>query len=372
MVRGRAIARPRLQERGRLRGIRHGVSAFDADVIVVGAGPAGGMAAWRLAPHCRVLLLERARLPREKLCSGVLTTKSIRQLEPAIDVARCVIGRADEVAVTYRGHGAPMRLRKPLLFASRPRLDAALAEAAAQRGADLVDGQRVTAADPEAATVTLADGRVLRARALIGADGAIGVCARAVGAPPTPGTAVEARVPDPRGSGPRPALLEAALPGGYLWAFPKTDGTVAVGGGSLTPRIWPQLRARVAAWGKAAIGVSGVDRAPGHRLPFRRPLRPQRGRLLLAGDAAGWIDPLLGEGIPYALWSGRLAAEHTLRCLAGEARWEGYAAALGPLLGWRRPYDLLGWRADDVRRLMSVPAATRLGWHWLVDREVAP
>ncbi len=350
------------------------MSAYDADVIVVGAGPAGGMAAWQLAPDCRVLLLERARLPREKLCSGVITAKSAAQLAPAVDLQACVIGRADEVVVTYRGHGTPMHLVRPLLFASRPRLDASLAEAAVRRGAQLAEGVRVVAADPEAATVRLADGRVLRARALIGADGAAGVCARAVGEPPVPGTAIEARVLDPRGGGPRPALLEAALPGGYLWAFPKHDGTVAVGGGSFVPAIWPHLRARVGEWAKAAVGLhpAAVARAPGHRLPFLRPRRPQRGRLLLAGDAAGWIDPLLGEGIPYALWSGRLAARHALRCLEGGARWEDYAGALAPLLRFRRPYDLLGWRADRVRRLMAVPAVTRAGWRWLVDRAVAP
>lgn len=90
--------------------------------------------------------------------------------------------------------------------------------------------------------------------------------------------------------------------------------------------------------------------------------------LLVAGDAAGLVDPLLGEGIPYALWSGRLAAEHTQRWMEGRGPWDGYAAALAPLRTWRRPYTVLNRRGDEVRRLMAIPAVARLGWHWLVDR----
>jgi geranylgeranyl reductase family protein len=335
---------------------------------VVGGGPAGGMAAWRLAPHCRVLVLERARLPREKLCSGVVTAKTVALLAGAIDLDATLIGTSAEVRVTHRGHGAPMALRKPLLFVSRPRMDEALLAAAGRRGAEVAEGERVTGVDPEGATVTLASGRTLRARAVIGADGAGGVCGRAVGKPSQLGVAVEARVPDPRGSGPRPALIEAALPGGYLWAFPKADGTVAVGAGTLDGSLQPRLRERVAAWSRAVLDTAVPARMPGHLLAFRPPRRLQRGRLLLAGDAAGMMDPLLGEGIPYALWSGRLAADHVLAWLGGRAPLQRYARALTPVLRWRRPYELLSLRADAVRRIMAIPAATRIGWRWLVDR----
>lgn len=341
----------------------------DVDVAIVGGGPAGGMAAWTLAGRCRVMLLERARLPREKLCSGVLTAKAVAQLEGAVDLDRALTGRSDRTFVACGPRGALLPHRLPLLFASRPRLDAALLEAAAGRGAAVEDGQAVTAVDPDRGVVRIAGGAALTARVVIGADGATGVCALAAhGALPRAALALEARVADPRPPADRVATLDAGLPGGYFWAFPKWDGTVAVGGGTLRVGRWPRLRAEVARWARERLGVALPPRLPGRPVPCFGVPTACRGRLLLAGDAAGLADPLLGEGIPYALWSGRLAAEHALACLQGRALLADYERVLRPLRAWQWPYRLAAPAGDGLRRALAHRAVLGPGWRWLVER----
>ncbi len=343
----------------------------EADVIVVGGGPAGGMAAWRLGPACRVVLLERARLPRDKLCSGVLTRKSVEQLRVAIDLEPVLIGQAEAgIRVTHGARGvfiAPTAW--PLLFASRARMDQALLEAAARRGADVRERAAVVAVDAERGEVALAGGGRLRGRLVIGADGATGVCALAVqGALPRAGVALEARIVDPRPTGQRWAILDSRLPGGYFWAFPKWDGSVAIGGGTMRPTAGRGLRGAVAAWAARVAGARLPERVRGHPVPCYGPRRAQAGRVLLTGDAAGLIDPLLGEGIPFALWSGRLAAEHALACLGGRAEPRGYGVALSPLLAWQRPFRALLPQADLLRRALSHRRVVGMGWRILVER----
>ncbi len=293
---------------------------MDADVIIIGSGPAGGMSACTLAGSMRVLLIERYKLPREKLCSGVVTPKTAVQLAGVIDLQSVLIGESHRFWMGLRGRGKEFEHDPPLLFASRPRMDLALVEAAAARGADVIEGAAVASVDPEAGTVTLRDGRRLAARVVIGADGAAGVARRAVDpAPAVRGFAMEVRIPDPRGAGDRPSIADFGVPHGFLWAYPKRDGTLAIGGGT-AHRSMPELPDIVRAFARQRFGVSLPDRIPGHLIPFRPARRVKRGKVLLAGDAAGLVDPIIGEGIPYALWSGRLAAESTMRHIyAGES-----------------------------------------------------
>jgi geranylgeranyl reductase family protein len=303
------------------------VERFDA--IVVGAGPAGSTTAYRLATAgARVLLLDRARFPRDKPCGGGLTARAVRELPFAVDAV--VEDRATRVTIRagYRG-GFERRSREPLvLLTERLRLDAFLAERAAGAGADFRDGVRVTepAASDAEVSVRL-DGREVHAAVLIGADGANGIVARTLGLAREVehGVALEGSVAgaEDRFRG-LLALEFGVVPGGYGWVFPKGDHVnVGVGGWSGEgPRLRGHLRRLCDAHG---LSWERVESLRGHRLPMRRlGARLARGRVAVVGDAAGLVDPFSGDGIFEALVSARLASAAVLELL------EGRAASLDP------------------------------------------
>src|SRR4051794_15458722 len=150
------------------------------DVAVVGAGPAGSTTAYRLAREgAGVLLLDKARFPRDKPCGGGLTLRAVRQLP--VDPRPVVEHEVDRME--FRLHYGT-RFRRVgrrgafVLMTQRRRLDHHLVEQAAAVGADFRDGVRVTAVEEGAVTV---DGAVVVADVVVGADGANGISARSLG-----------------------------------------------------------------------------------------------------------------------------------------------------------------------------------------------
>ena len=334
------------------------------DVAVVGAGPAGSTTAYRLArAHARVLLIDKVRFPRDKPCGGGLTTRAVRQLpfsvEPVVEDritrARCrlkygrVLERSSEKVLC--------------LMTQRRRLDAFLVEQAAAAGADFRDGVR---AEIESDRTIRIDGRPAQVDAVVGADGANGVTAKALGLGGgiVNGVALEGNLPYdrlPRGDWRGMLVLElATVPGGYGWIFPKGDHVnVGVGGwGSEGPRLRSHLEILCEHYG---ISVGELSNLRGHRLPMRRPeTRLARGRALLVGDAAGVLDPVSGDGIYEALVSGKLAAEHIL---AGTI--DAYDPAVRKRLD---PLSSAGWGAKKAldRFPRAVFAIMRLPVTWRV------
>jgi geranylgeranyl reductase family protein len=298
------------------------------DAIVVGAGPAGSTCAYRLASAgASVLLLDRARFPRDKPCGGGVTGRAARLLPFSIDPVVEDTVTSVRMRLRYgpwveRGEGEPL-----VLMTQRIRLDAYLLELATQAGAELRDGVKVTAAAarPDGVEV-VAGGERLLAETVIGADGVNGVCARALelGGNQAVGVALEGNVPhDQLGDGycGRAVLELGLVPGGYGWVFPKGDhANIGLGGWEREgPRLREGLRALCAAHGVAADDLEGVR---GYRLPLRSPRSTlARGRAAVVGDAAGLVDPVSGDGMFEAFLSARLAAETALDLLA--ARVEG-------------------------------------------------
>ncbi|MDP2675826.1 MAG: geranylgeranyl reductase family protein [Dehalococcoidia bacterium] len=300
------------------------------DAIVAGAGPAGSTAARILAREgASVLLLDRARFPRDKPCGGVtLRAAACQDLDLSPVVERTVTGARFSLRL---GEAFDRRYEGPLMYMTqRCRLDAFLAEAAVAAGATFQDGEPVRTVEVSsnggAGGVTVRTERgSYAARALIGADGANGVVGRDTGTRPEAEVAValEGKVPYPDGVPEQwrefIGLDVGGLAGGYGWVFPKGDHlNVGVGAWKYAAfTLRPKLADLCAHYGFDAGALEWVR---GHYVPVRVPGSAiARGPAAVIGDAAGLVDPLSGEGIHMAFMSGRLAAMAALRMLAGEA-----------------------------------------------------
>jgi geranylgeranyl reductase family protein len=297
------------------------------DVVVVGAGPAGATAAYAAATAGRrVLLLEKAELPRYKTCGGGIIGPSRDALPPGFELPL-----RDRVhAVTFSLNGRLTRTRRSprMLFGlvNRPEFDAALVDAAGKAGAEIRTGAAVSrveqhgSAVPDRRTVAvvLSTGETIMARAVVGADGSASRIGAHVGVKlDQVDLGLEAEIPVP------PSVAEdwanrvlidwGPLPGSYGWVFPKGDTlTVGVisarGQGGATKRYFEDFTAR--------LGLAGFEPSvsSGHLTRCRSEDSPlSRGRVLVCGDAAGLLEPWTREGISYALRSGRLAGEWAVR-----------------------------------------------------------
>lgn len=286
------------------------------DVIVVGAGPAGATAAFHLGTAGKqVLVLEKERLPRHKPCGGGIPTSVLRRfpidfspvVEREVQCVRLRFADGREVAVNLPP-GAVVMVR-------RDRFDHYLVSHAR---AEVRDGTRVTDVwqDGTGVEAVLASGETVRARYLILADGARSRLARRIGLRQgrRMGITLEAEVPaDNVQASFDAALFLFGLPvRGYAWVFPKSDH-LSVGIGAFLGL--PQGLRRLLEQEMARLGIPlGGARLYGHPLPvYWQHEQLHKGQVLLAGDAAGLVDPLLGEGIRHAVRSGERAAEAILR-----------------------------------------------------------
>lgn len=326
-----------------------------ADILVLGLGPAGASAARAAAERGRrVVALDRKREP------GVPV--QCAEFVPAMidaEVTGAVRQRIDAMATFVEDDAADLQPNFPGHMLDRAAFDAALVARAVQAGADCRFGRRVLRIAKDG-MVHLGDGRQLRARVIVGADGPRSQAGRAIGSVNT--DLVETRqvtVPLRRAHAATDIFLSAGIPGGYGWLFPK--GSVANLGAGVSPaqraRLKPILEKLHADLGDR-VGRE-ILATTGGSIPVGGLLRPW-GRLgetlvLLAGDAAGLANPVTGAGIAAAVQSGRLA---------GEAATNGNAAAyqeeLEDLFGAALARALR--RRRELMEKVPTRAALRRGW----------
>lgn len=291
------------------------------DVAVVGGGPAGLSAATASArAGARVVVLERAIHPRYKTCGGGLIGTSLAALA-AQDVLRdeplLVRESVDAATFTLRGKRMFTRRRAdgPLLaMVMREEFDDALRREAIAAGAVVRQRSVVRAVGQDAgqAYARLADGTQVRAKVLVGADGSAGVTARYVGVEFRQvdlGLEVEvdaSQATQQRWQG-RILIDWGPIPGSYGWVFPKagrlTVGVIAARGH--IDQIRKYLRAFIE---RLELDSAKVIYDSGHLTRCRATGSPLRkGRVIVAGDAAGLLEPWTREGISFALRSGSQA-----------------------------------------------------------------
>ena len=324
----------------------------DADVIVVGAGPGGSSAAHHLAQSgLDVLLLEKAAFPREKVCGDGLTPRAVKSLvRMGIDTSEAN-GFIRNRGLRIIGGGMRLELPWPELSTYpdyglvRPRLDfdELIVRAAQKAGARLQELTAVTGPVLDQAgrvvgvtAKTPAGPVTYRAPLVIAADGSSARLAISLGVQKRDdrpmGVAVRRYFTSPRTDD---DMLESwlelkgedgSLLPGYGWVFGVGDGTSNVGLGILnTTNAWQKTDYKKLLkdwtggmpqqWQFTEEHATGPVRGGALPMGFSRTPHYTRG-VLLVGDAGGAVNPFNGEGIPYAMESGLLAAEHAAQALA--------------------------------------------------------
>ncbi|MEL6496612.1 MAG: geranylgeranyl reductase family protein [Cyanobacteria bacterium J06623_7] len=297
------------------------------DCIVVGAGPAGGSAAYHLAQAGHsVLVLDKASFPRDKSCGGGVSPAIAQWFD--FDFAPVVQNHVSQVKYTFKmGDPAEVELQgvTPMWMVQRSQFDNFLIEQATSKGAEFKSGVEVTGATLQGDTwqIQTSDG-TFESKYLIAADGVNSSVAKLIGME-TSSTIAAASLHVPGELSDRRAKTAffdfGSLKNGFMWCFPKADGYSFSAAYVRNPKgKADELKKQLTKYAE----LFGLDASQGdyqeHPLNLwdkERTLHSDRA--LLVGEAAGMVDPLIGEGIRPAMFTGVRAAGAVNSALQGDA-----------------------------------------------------
>lgn len=294
------------------------------DCIVVGAGPAGGTAAYHLAKRGRaVLVLEKESLPRYKPCGGGVSPAIAKWFD--FDFSPAISTKVDTIRFTWK-MGDPvqagLKTPEPMWMVRRDVFDHFLIQQAQKQGAELQDKTEVKSIQFKSDhwDVTTANGTV-SGRYLIAADGAKGPMAKLLGFKERQrrlGGALEAEAPANVENSNIAHFEFGMVKNGYIWNFPKADG-YSIGIGTFRGGEGQDFKKILSEYGT----LFGIDiktsKQYGHPLCLwdgNQKLHTQNA--LLAGEAACVVDPMTAEGIRPSIFSAVKAAEAIDRAIAGD------------------------------------------------------
>jgi geranylgeranyl reductase family protein len=315
--------------------------ASSHQVIIVGAGPAGSTLAYELAVRkIKVLVLERARLPRYKCCAGGLTVKAAELI--GVNITGLVDDVVSGAIITFKGnnpyHG---NSDSPIMYTvRRETFDYALVKRARRAGADILEGV-------EARTVQFGSRNVkvsttmgsFEAEFVAGADGARSLVAKSMGIIKhnayVVGLACEVKVGEEElvKWRSRIGIDIGRIRGGYGWVFPKSDH-LSIGIACPADKAKGLKHIFREYLDSLELGQCTVNRWGAGFLPILVGTPTvARGRAMLLGDAAGLVDPLTGEGIFNAILSAQIGASAVEKALLrGGVELNDYSDALGAIM----------------------------------------
>jgi menaquinone-9 beta-reductase len=308
------------------------------DLVVVGAGPAGAsaaLAARHADPSLKVLLLDRSDFPRDKSCGDGIAPHCFDQLA-SIGVTGVEAGWTPltELELARGDQSVARPMARPVHVIPRQVFDARLVERAVARGVELRREKVVSIETVSTRTVPnrtvphenssheIVLNGTISARIVVGADGAHSVVRAHLGLPyGRRALAIRGYAPTPPGRrGTQVIRYGDRRQPAYAWAFDRGDGLSNIGYGELLPPAGeppPSRQLLLEQLDELLPGYQGSDWR-GHHLPLSgwRWHQPD-GPFLLAGDAAGLINPMTGEGIYYAIATGIAAGRSAVRALRG-------------------------------------------------------
>lgn len=339
------------------------------DCIIVGAGPAGGSAAYHLAKRGRsVLVLEKESLPRYKPCGGGVSPAVAQWFD--FDFTPAISMKVERLRYTWQG-GDPTEVRldttEPMWMVRRDVFDQFLIDRAKEQGAEVRDNQAVSAiAFKSDRWEVKTNTETFEGRYLIAADGAKGPMAKLLGFKERDrqsAAAIEISSPNPD------SLIQfdfGRIKKGYIWNFPKADGySLSIGNlqGRTKEKLDDILR-QYATDSGLSVNPSNIHHDFLCLWDGEQKLHTQNA--ILAGEAACVVDPLSAEGIRPSMFSGVKAAEAIDAVLGGKANaLENYTQVMneewGGQMVWASRVSGLFYKIPKIAYKVGVkrPAATQ-------------